>query len=72
MKPGEFRARVLFGIGLVLALLVLCLDGCTNEGAGTGLPLLRDVAEKEGPKAIAAFDAYVARAQKYLPAPVSL
>lgn len=34
----------------------------------TGLPLLRVEAEKEGPEAIAAFDAYVVRAQKYLPA----
>lgn len=37
----------------------------------TGLPLLRVEAEKEGPKAIAVFDAYVARAEKYLPPAVS-
>lgn len=34
----------------------------------TGLPLLRELAEAEGPKALAALDAFVARAQKYLPA----
>lgn len=41
-----------------------------DHSIDTGLPLLRVHAEAEGARAIAAFDAYVERAQKYLPAPV--
>lgn len=74
--PGHGNAGILCEIGEPSETLWFCegreaTRAEVDHSIETGLPSLRTVAEEEGPRAIAAFDAYVERAQKYLPPSVS-